>query len=110
MTDARVVFVTVPDEEVGVALVTTLLEAKLVACGNMVPGLRSIYRWEGKICDDAECLLIFKTTAAALDAVESTIVERHPYECPEVIALPVVAGHSAYLEWIAQNVAIARKS
>ena len=110
MTDARAVFVTVPDEEVGVALVTALLEANLVACGNLLPGVRSIYRWEGKICDDAEQLLILKTTASALAALESTIAEHHPYECPEIIALPVVAGHSAYLDWIERNVVIERKS
>ena len=104
MTDARVVLVTVPDEAVGVSLVTALLEANLVACGNLVAGIRSIYRWEGKICDDAEHLLILKTTSAALSAVKVMVVELHPYDCPEVIALPVTDGHSGYLEWIDQNV------
>ena len=104
MTDARVVLVTVPDEAVGVSLVTTLLEADLVACGNLISGARSIYRWEGKVCDDAEHLLILKTTAAALAGVKAMVVERHPYDCPEVIALPVTDGHSGYLEWIDQNV------
>ena len=104
MTDARVVFVTVPDEGVGVSLVKALLEANLVACGNLVDGVRSIYRWDGKICDDAECLLILKTTDAALGALTTRVVELHPYDCPEVIALPVTHGHSDYLAWVDRNV------
>lgn len=109
MTDARVVFVTVPDEEVGVALVTSLLEAGMVACGNLLPGVRSIYRWDGKICDDAEQMLILKTTAHAVDALEARVVEMHPYDCPEVVVLPVADGHAPYLDWIEQNVRFSRK-
>ncbi len=110
MTDARVVYVTVPDEGVGVSLVTALLEQKLVACGNLVAGVRSIYRWEGEICDDAEHLLILKTTSSALSALKARVLELHPYECPEIIAIPVTDGHSAYIDWIRQNVIASEKS
>ena len=110
MTDARMVYVTVPDEGVGVSLVTALLEQKLVACGNLVAGVRSIYRWEGKICDDAEHLLILKTTSSALSALKARVLELHPYECPEIIAIPVTDGHSAYIDWIRQNVIASEKS
>ena len=110
MTDARVVYVTVPDEGVGVSLVTALLEQNLVACGNLVAGVRSIYRWEGKICDDAEHLLILKTTSSALSALKVRVLELHPYECPEIIAIPVTDGHPAYIDWIHQNVIASEKS
>ena len=109
MTEARVVYVTVPNEDVGVALVTALLEQNLVACGNLISGVRSIYRWEGKICDDAEQLLILKTTSSALSMLMARIVELHPYECPEIIAIPVTDGHAAYLDWIHQNVIVSEK-
>tara|TARA_B100000530_G_C15694355_1_gene383432 strand:- start:226 stop:558 length:333 start_codon:yes stop_codon:yes gene_type:complete len=110
MTDARVVLVTVPNEAAGVSLVSALLEAELVACGNLIPGIRSIYRWKGEICDDHEQLLILKTTSTALQALTAKVVELHPYECPEVIALPITDGHSDYLSWIAQNVGSQRIS
>ena len=109
MTEARVVYVTVPSEDVGVSLVTALLEENLVACGNLIAGVRSIYRWEGKVCDDAEQLLILKTVSAALSTLKARVVELHPYACPEIIAIPVTDGHAAYLDWIGQNVIVPEK-
>ncbi len=100
MTDVRVVYVTAPDAEVAARLGRAVVEAGLAACVNLVPGLRSIYWWEGKVHDDAEVLLIVKTTAAQLDALRDHLVALHPYTVPEVIALPVVAGHEPYLEWV----------
>jgi len=104
MSNVRVVFVTLPDDEAAVALTRALLEENLVACGNIVPGLRSIYRWEGEICDDPEVLVLFKTTQACFSALKSRIVELHPYDCPEVIGVDVSDGHADYLSWVREQV------
>lgn len=103
MTDALVVLVTTPSPERAAEIARTLVEERLAACGNVVPGLRSIYRWEGKVQDDAEALLLLKTTRARFDALRDRVLALHPYEVPEVIALPVEAGSARYLAWIADE-------
>jgi periplasmic divalent cation tolerance protein len=95
-----VVLVTGPDIESLARLGRTIVDEKLAACVNLLDGVRSIYRWEGAIEDEGEALAIFKTTAERLDPLERRIVELHPYDVPEVIALPVVGGSNAYLAWI----------
>jgi periplasmic divalent cation tolerance protein len=100
MTDVLVVLVTAPSPEVAAELARALVEARLAACGNVVPGLRSIYRWEGKVQDDAEALLVLKTTRDRLEALRDEVLRRHPYQVPEVLALPVEAGSAAYLDWV----------
>lgn len=104
MTEAIVVLVTTPNQEEAARLARALVEAELAACGNVLPGLRSIYRWEGKVEDEAEALLILKTTRARFEALRARVVELHPYETPEVLALPVEAGHGPYLDWILASV------
>ncbi|NRA96378.1 MAG: divalent-cation tolerance protein CutA [Planctomycetes bacterium] len=99
-TNIRVVLVTAPDEEVAAALARSVVEAGLAACVNRVSGVRSVYSWEGQLHDAAEVLLVMKTTAERLDALTSKVEEEHPYDCPEVIALPVVGGAAAYLDWV----------
>jgi len=101
MTDALVVLVTAPSAEKAAELARALVEERLAACGNVVPGLRSIYRWQGKVEDEAEALLVLKTTRARFEALRERILALHPYEVPEVLALPVEAGSAAYLAWIA---------
>jgi periplasmic divalent cation tolerance protein len=101
MTDVRMVFMTVPDAETGARLVRAVVTDRLAACGNLVPGLRSIYRWKGEVCDEAEVLVVLKTTAARFEALRERLVGLHPYECPEVVAVPVVGGHADYLAWVA---------
>ncbi len=101
MTDALVVLVTTPTPEKAAELARALVEARLAACGNVVPGLRSIYRWEGKVQDDAEALLLLKTTRDRLEALRERVLALHPYRVPEVIALPIEAGSAPYLAWIA---------
>ncbi len=81
-----------------------LVESGEAACVNIVPGLRSIYRWRGKLCDDSEMLLLIKTTEAGFEAARARICALHPYELPEVIALPVVAGDEKYLRWLSDSV------
>ena len=104
MTEALVVLCTAPTVEVAAALARALVEARLAACGNVVPGLRSIYRWQGRVEDQPEVLLVLKTTRERLPALRDELVRRHPYEVPEVLALPVEAGSGTYLEWLAAQV------
>jgi len=101
-TDALVVLCTCPDEATATGIATALLAAELAACVNCVAGIRSMYRWEGQIRNDAEVLLVIKTSAARFGALETLVRERHPYELPEIIALPVTAGSRDYLQWIRQ--------
>ena len=82
-----------------------LVEGKEAACVNIVPGIRSIYRWEGKVCDDSELLLMIKTTEARFEAVRRRIRALHPYQLPESIAIPIIAGDQEYLAWLSSNVA-----
>jgi periplasmic divalent cation tolerance protein len=85
-------------------IATTLVEEGLAACVNIVPGVRSIYRWEGKVHDDVEQLLVVKTTPAGQGAVVERIQQLHSYDCPEAIALPVIGGSRAYLDWVGKSV------
>ena len=107
-TDARVVLVTTPDAGVAEGLVRTLVEEGVVACGNILPGITSIYRWEGAVERATEALVVFKTTAAGAARLERRVPELHPYEVPEVLVLSVESGHEAYLKWIARNVSAER--
>ncbi len=99
-TDALVVLVTAPTAEQAASLARALVGERLAACGNVVPAIRSIYRWEGKVQDEPEALLVLKTTRARFDALRERVLALHPYQVPEVLALPVEAGSAAYLAWI----------
>lgn len=91
---------TCPDGEVAGRLARTLVEARLAACVNILPAVQSVYRWRGNIESATEQLLIAKIKAADYPAVEERIKALHSYELPEVIAVPLVGGLSAYLAWI----------
>lgn len=95
---------TAPSEEVALRVARTLVEEQLAACVNVVPGVRSIYRWEGKLQDDAELLLVIKTTPARQDQAVARLREVHPYTCPEAVALPILGGNPAYLSWLSEVV------
>jgi len=96
-----VVLVTAPSAEVAETISNTLLEKELVACVNIVPSIRSLYKWEGKINKYKEVLLIIKTRYELFDDnFVNTIKEQHPYDIPEIIALPIVLGSEDYLDWI----------
>lgn len=92
---------TCPDAETAARIACALVEEQLAACVNRLPGVHSTYRWQGKVVDDAEVLLVIKTTNERLEALRGRLVELHPYEVPELIAIEVVDGHPAYLDWIA---------
>ncbi len=101
MTRHIVVFITAPSTEVGEQIAEALLAAKLAACVNIVPAIHSLYTWQGETHNDAEVLCIAKTTAAAFEGNFIPAVKAvHPYEVPEIIALPIVMGSPAYLNWI----------
>ena len=95
-----VVLVTVPDAGTGTELARALVEDRLAACGNVMPGLTSVYRWQGEVQQDPESLVILKTTMASLDALKERVLELHPYDVPEFLALPVIFGHLPYLQWV----------
>lgn len=101
---ARVVLVTAADVGAAESLVRRLVEEGVVACGNIVPGVTSIYRWKGRVEREMEVLVIFKTTAAGAAGLLRRVPELHPYDVPEVLVLPVEAGHPPYVQWIEENV------
>jgi len=98
--EVRVVFCTVPDDDMAAALSATLVNEQLCACVNRVSGIRSVYAWEGELKDDQETLLIMKTGSENVDRLVARVAELHPYDLPEVIAMPVVAGSQGYLDWV----------
>ena len=93
-----------PDAVSAQALAEALVGERLAACVNRVPGIRSIYRWQGAVTSDDEELLLIKTSAGRFDALKARLLELHPYELPELIAVPVAHGHPAYLDWVQQAV------
>lgn len=94
---------TVPNREVGMCIASRLVEEKKAACVNILDKVTSIYRWKGDICTDAELLLLIKTRAELFPTVKDAIISLHPYEVPEVVQLPINAGHGPYLAWIGEN-------
>lgn len=100
MSDAIVILCTAPDAQVGERLARGLVEARLVACVNLVPGLRSVYRWKGEVRVDDEVQLVIKTRRSLREEVRAWIAANHPYEVPEVLELAVDGGSEAYLAWL----------
>jgi periplasmic divalent cation tolerance protein len=102
MTEFILVTVTVPEAEAE-ALARTLVEERLVACVNLVPGLRSIFRWKGKVEDEPEVLCLMKTRSSLFEAVRDRVEALHSYEVAETIAVSILAGNAAYLDWIGDS-------
>ncbi len=103
MTDVVAVLVTVPDAGKAAELARALVEERLAACGNVVPGVRSIYRWEGKVQDEGEALLVLKTARRRIADLLARVRALHPYEVPEILAIPVEEGNRAYLDWVDES-------
>lgn len=99
-----VVLVTAPDAETGEAIGRTLVEERLAACVNVVPGVRSVYRWQGRVLAEAEVLLVIKTRKARFEELERRVRELHPYDVPEVVGVGVEAVSSDYGRFIEENV------
>jgi periplasmic divalent cation tolerance protein len=98
------VLVTAPDRKTARKLAAAALQAKLIACANLVPGIESHYRWQGKLEKGSEVLLLLKTTAARLAALERLVIAEHPYDTPEFLVLPLARGNRRYLSWLQESV------
>ena len=99
-SESIVVLVTCGSEEEALKIAHSLVGERLAACVNLVSPIRSIYRWEGKICDEKEWLLIIKTGGERFEELEKKVKALHSYSVPEIIGLPIVEGSSSYLEWL----------
>jgi periplasmic divalent cation tolerance protein len=98
------VLTTASDHESASAIATRLVEERLIACANVLPGAMSIFRWDGAVREESETLVLCKTTQGNVDRVLERISELHPYDVPEILALPVAAGSERYLAWVADEV------
>ena len=96
---------TCPDTASATRLARALVDEGLAACVNQLPGVRSTYRWQGKVHTDEEVLLVIKTTAARFQALRDRLPALHPYELPELVALPAADGHLPYLDWVRAHAA-----
>ncbi|MGB1108763.1 MAG: divalent-cation tolerance protein CutA [Gammaproteobacteria bacterium] len=104
MTDSIVlVYCTCPDEATAKRLARLVVEEKLAACVNVITQLTSVYEWEGDIQEDSEVLLLAKTREGAYPALEMLLLESHPYELPEIIAVPVTSGLPGYIDWVVRS-------
>ena len=99
-TDAVVVLTTVANPIEAEMLIKNLLDRRLIACGTMLPGARSLYRWEGGIADESETVVLLKTRSAMIHALEQSFADFHPYKVPELLALTASAGLEKYVAWI----------
>ena len=98
------VFITAPNEEEAGQIAKILVGESLCACVNIIPGIRSIYRWQGKICDEEEVMMIAKTSSVMAPVLVKRVKELHSYEVPEIICLPITTGSGDYLDWIDESV------
>ncbi len=104
MTEARIVLTTAGSQEEARKIANALIERRLAACVNIVPQIESIYRWQGKVENATEWLLVIKTRASVFAQVRDAIRELHSYELPECLVLEITDGSTDYLSWIASNV------
>lgn len=106
MTDGevRIVFVTGPEAGSLETLGRSLVEERLAACVNVVPGVSSVYRWKGDVQTDSEAIAMIKTTKARMASLRERIADLHPYDVPELLAVSVTEGSEAYLNWVRESV------
>jgi periplasmic divalent cation tolerance protein len=98
--DVKIVMCAFPNVEQARQIGTVLVETQLAACVNLIPGIRSIYRWEAKVEEQEEVLALFKTTMARYSELQQMVIEMHPYKIPELVVLDLAAGLPAYLQWV----------
>jgi periplasmic divalent cation tolerance protein len=101
---AILVVTTAGSHDEAASIAASVVDARLAACVQIVPGVESVYRWEGRVATDTEWLLLCKTTADRYDALQDAIVRMHSYTTPEVVALSIDRGSPAYLEWLVESV------
>jgi periplasmic divalent cation tolerance protein len=99
-TDYVLAITTMPSADAGRVLVRELVERRLIACGNVIPGATSIYRWKGVVEEAGEAVILMKTRAGRWDELSRVLPTLHPYDVPELIAVPIVGGHTPYLDWL----------
>jgi periplasmic divalent cation tolerance protein len=104
-TNALLVLTTLGTAADARAFIKSLVEDRLVACGTLLPGAASIYRWNGAVQEENEVVVLLKTDASKWDALAAAALDRHPYDVPELLAIPVEHGAPAYLSWLADEVA-----
>lgn len=100
-----VVYVTTPSREVGKELANSIISNRLAACVNQIPGIESTYWWNGKVVSDTEVLLLIKTRESLFNALSTHVKANHPYEVPEVIAVPITEGSKEYIQWLKESTA-----
>lgn len=105
MSDLRFLYVTAASREEALAIGRALVEERLAACANVLPGMTSLYWWDGKIVEGSEAVLILKTRAELTDRATARIQTLHSYSCPCVVVLPVEGGNPDYLDWLRQETA-----
>ena len=107
MTELLLVMTSLPDMEAAKALARRLIDVNLAACVQLQPGVQSIYRWEGRVCEDQEVILLVKTTAAQWPAISAFIKKNHPYDVPEIIAQPIIHSDPDYARWVVAETRVA---
>ncbi|MBI5242935.1 MAG: divalent-cation tolerance protein CutA [Elusimicrobia bacterium] len=100
----QAILITVPDRKTGLSLARGLVGRGLAACVNMIPGIRSVYRWQGKVEESPEHLLVAKTRRSLLKKLTAFVRGHHPYAVPEVVALPILGGNPDYLAWLGESI------
>ena len=105
-TDLRIALCTVPDETTAGQIANALVSEKLAACVNIIPSVVSVYRWKDAVEHGQELLLLIKTSASVWPLLETRILELHPYELPEIIAVPIHSGQTDYIQWIKNNLIV----
>lgn len=105
-TETRIVtlLTTTTSIEEASRIARVLVRERLAACANIIPRISSVYRWDGEVQEEEETMLVIKTTATQLDALEARVVELHSYDVPELLCIPVVAGHQPYITWVNSEV------
>jgi periplasmic divalent cation tolerance protein len=103
MSELLLVLTSLPDEEAAKALARRLIDTHLAACVQIQPGVQSIYRWEGRVCEEQEVVLVAKTSANQWPAISAFIKQNHPYDVPEIIAQPITHCNDAYAKWVIEE-------
>ncbi len=103
MTDKIIVLSTCASQQEAEKIAKLLVESRLAACVNILPGIRSVYHWQGKIQDEAEILLLIKSRRPLFEQLQKTLASVHSYEVPEIIAIPIVEGALSYLQWLSRE-------
>lgn len=95
-------YITCPDLATAQKISSVLLNQKLIACANILPGMQSMYHWQGELKSESEVVLILKSQSQYKTSIEEVILSHHPYDCPCLLQLPIIDGHQGFLQWISE--------